>query len=128
MSDIAIRVENLSKQYRIGKWERYKTLRDTLTDAATAPFRRLRHSPFAIRHSETIWALKDVSFEACPERSRRVKPGEVVGIPSASLPSTTLGASRASLGMKRARTCPEFVEGSAASSTRSWPLPRWISS
>jgi hypothetical protein len=30
MSDIAIRVENLGKQYRIGgKQERYKTLRDT---------------------------------------------------------------------------------------------------
>jgi len=53
MSDIAIRVENpcpersrrMGKQYRIGKRERYKTLRDTLTDAAAAPFRRLRHSP-----------------------------------------------------------------------------------
>ena len=42
MSDIAIRVENLGKQYRIGKRERYKTLRDTLSDAVTAPFRRLR--------------------------------------------------------------------------------------
>lgn len=43
MSDIAIRVENLGKLYRIGtKQERYVTLRDTLTNAATAPFRRLR--------------------------------------------------------------------------------------
>ena len=31
MSDIAIRVEGLGKQYRVGKRERYKTLRDTLT-------------------------------------------------------------------------------------------------
>jgi len=43
MSDIAIRVENLSKLYRIGPRERYRTLRDTLTDALYAPFRRLRN-------------------------------------------------------------------------------------
>jgi lipopolysaccharide transport system ATP-binding protein len=42
MSDIAIKVEGLSKQYRIGEQERYKALRDVITDAATAPFRRLR--------------------------------------------------------------------------------------
>jgi len=41
MSDIAIRVENLSKLYRIGvPQERYKTLRDSLMNAVTAPFRR----------------------------------------------------------------------------------------
>jgi len=34
MTDIAIRVENLSKLYRIGvKQERYKTLRDTLVSS-----------------------------------------------------------------------------------------------
>jgi Mor family transcriptional regulator len=32
MTDIAIRVENLSKQYRIGQREVYRTLRDSLTD------------------------------------------------------------------------------------------------
>ncbi len=38
MSDVAIRVEHLSKQYRIGKkQERYYTLRDTIADAFTAP-------------------------------------------------------------------------------------------
>jgi len=76
MDDIAIRVEDLSKLYRIGgKQERYKTLRDTLTDVAAAPFRRLssvvRGQSSAVSN-ETIWALKDVSFE--------VKRGEVVGI------------------------------------------------
>lgn len=47
MADLAIRVENLSKQYRIGKRERYRTLRDTLTAAMYAPFplRRI-HSAF----------------------------------------------------------------------------------
>jgi hypothetical protein len=33
MGEIAIRVENLSKRYRIGQREHYKTLRDALTDA-----------------------------------------------------------------------------------------------
>jgi hypothetical protein len=45
MAEIAIRVENLGKLYRIGKRERYKTLRDTLTDAMHVPFRRI-HSAF----------------------------------------------------------------------------------
>ncbi len=42
MTDIAIKVEGLSKQYRIGERESYKALRDVITDAASAPFRRLR--------------------------------------------------------------------------------------
>ena len=42
MSDIAIRVESLSKQYRIGGPQaRYKTIRELLTKVVGAPFRRL---------------------------------------------------------------------------------------
>ncbi len=78
MSDIAIRVENLSKQYHIGGPQaRYTTLRDTLTDTLIAPVRRaaklLRgQATGAAELDETIWALKDVSFE--------VQRGEVVGV------------------------------------------------
>ncbi len=70
MSDIAIRVENLSKQYKIGAARyRHDTLRDQLADGLKT---LLRRNGRARQGTETIWALKDVSFE--------VKEGEVVGI------------------------------------------------
>src|SRR5271157_3836416 len=76
MSDIAIRIETLSKLYRIGtQRSRYKTIRESLGEAVVAPFRHLRtNSRFEVRNSNSdqIWALKDVSFE--------VKQSEVVGI------------------------------------------------
>ncbi|HKP37815.1 MAG TPA: ABC transporter ATP-binding protein [Pyrinomonadaceae bacterium] len=64
-----IKVENISKQYRLGaSRQSYGTLRDALAGAFRAPLRR-RGGRAA---HETIWALKDVGFE--------IVPGEVVGI------------------------------------------------
>ena len=72
MSDVAIRVEGLSKAYRIAHQaegpHRYRTLREDLVALARAPFSRRDGRP----RRETIWALRDVSFE--------VKRGEVLGI------------------------------------------------
>jgi hypothetical protein len=43
--DVVIKVENLSKQYRIGgAKEGYKTFRETLVDAAKAPFLRAQEA------------------------------------------------------------------------------------
>jgi len=63
MSDIAIRVENLGKRYRIGhRRERYGTLRDTLMRALGAPLRAWRDRGNRKGKAE-IWALQDVSFD-----------------------------------------------------------------
>ena len=77
MSDVAIRVEAISKQYRIGKnRSRYRTLRDTITNSV-APLRRVtkliaREAKTPAELDDQIIALKDVSFQ--------VEAGEVVGV------------------------------------------------
>jgi lipopolysaccharide transport system ATP-binding protein len=76
MSGVAIRSVGLGKQYRVGARQKYKALRDTLTNAISFPLRRCRSMLRGrVNQEETtneIWALKDVSFE--------IKEGEVVGI------------------------------------------------
>jgi lipopolysaccharide transport system ATP-binding protein len=68
-----IKVENLSKQYRIGRRQApYETLRDNIMGALYAPLQRLRSAFQRSNDHNVIWALKDISFE--------VSPGEVVGI------------------------------------------------
>src|SRR5271154_2043034 len=68
MSEIVIHVEGLGKRYRVGERERYVALRDVLTRAFTAPFRR---GQVGSKRDE-LWALRDVSFD--------VRQGEVIGL------------------------------------------------
>ena len=91
--ETVISVHNLGKLYRIGAQQPlyYRTLRDQLNGKALAPFRAARHllgrngssngngrgssngnKTRTNGRSETIWALKDVSFD--------IEQGEVVGI------------------------------------------------
>jgi lipopolysaccharide transport system ATP-binding protein len=70
MSNIGIRVQNLSKLYKIGvRRYRHYDLRDQLADGLKGLFGRNRRSQPGIG---TIWALKEISFD--------VEHGEVVGI------------------------------------------------
>lgn len=61
-----IKVENLSKSYRIGARQQSATLRDVITNTIKSPFRKSNED------ETTFWALKDINFE--------VKTGEVLGI------------------------------------------------
>ncbi|MGA2134363.1 MAG: ABC transporter ATP-binding protein [Bryobacteraceae bacterium] len=72
MSDIAIRVDKLGKRYAIGKRIHYRTLRESITDVALAPFRALRRKRPPVEDLDHIWAVRDVSFE--------IPRGDVVGV------------------------------------------------
>jgi lipopolysaccharide transport system ATP-binding protein len=70
MGDIAVRVEDLCKRYEIGAARRrHDTLRDQIADGLKTLF---GNNGRPRQRKESIWALKDVSFE--------IKHGEVVGV------------------------------------------------
>jgi ABC-type polysaccharide/polyol phosphate transport system ATPase subunit len=77
MPPLAIRVERLSKQYHLGGGPRggYRTLREALADGVRGRLARLRRrgrAAVAADAADTLWALRDVSFD--------VRAGDVVGV------------------------------------------------
>ena len=75
MADIAVRVENLGKEYQLGRPAANQMLREAVGNALGAPFRALRRLVAGDRSPDRgnrLWALRNVSFE--------VGRGEIVGI------------------------------------------------
>jgi lipopolysaccharide transport system ATP-binding protein len=66
---VVIKVENLSKSYRIGARQNSTTLRETITNTLKSPFKSFQRKAI---DETTFWALKDINFE--------VREGEVLGI------------------------------------------------
>ena len=78
MSQNALRLEKIGKQYHIGrKQSGHRSLQDLVTETFVSPFRRAGRllagqATTAADLDETFWALRDVSLE--------VNHGEIVGI------------------------------------------------
>jgi lipopolysaccharide transport system ATP-binding protein len=72
MSSVAIRVDQLSKQYSLVGPGRFGSLRETLSQGAQSAWRRLQSGRSDRSGVRMFWALRDVSFD--------VAVGEVIGI------------------------------------------------
>src|SRR4051812_1877883 len=73
MSNSAVRIERLSKQYRVGaSGPGYRTFREAITDLTRIPFRHGRRRRSRSSQESHIWALRDIDLE--------VQNGEVVGV------------------------------------------------
>ncbi|MFH1509267.1 MAG: ABC transporter ATP-binding protein [bacterium] len=70
MKNIAIKCENLGKEYKIGSSEKYLSIRDSIVSVIKYPIDLLKGKKR--KRKEKIWALKDASFE--------IEKGEVIGI------------------------------------------------
>jgi len=69
----AVNISGLGKRYLIGaQRERADNLRDAITNAATAPVRRLRHAGSSSGHVNELWALRGVNL--------KVETGQVLGV------------------------------------------------
>ena len=76
--DVAIRVEGLGKRYHVGeRRERYRTLRDTIADAARAPARAVaslrsgRRAPAGLSSRRRWTAVAAASTRASDSVRRR---------------------------------------------------------
>ncbi len=73
MSQLAIQVHQIGKQYQLGLREMAsQTLREAIVEMAKAPLKRLKHLSGESNGESTFWALRDVNFD--------VPDGEVIGI------------------------------------------------
>ncbi len=69
MSNLAVKVEGIGKQYKIfEEVNRYQTLRDVIVETVRSPFKTLLNPT----GSESFWALRDISFT--------LEHGKVLGI------------------------------------------------